>query len=108
MIRSLAVCSAVQPEEADATGDAIVERVLQQLKDLGRVPRDFVRSQVRRPAVWTLSRTTSHLVGREYEVKAVLDSLRQHGAAVLWGGPARARRPLPWRLPRSCAWKSRI
>ena len=71
--------------------DDIVERVVKQLKDLGRVPRDYVLTQGRRPALWTLSRTTDSLVGREDEVEVVLASLRQHGAAVIWGGPGEGK-----------------
>ena len=63
--------------------DDIVERVLQQLKDLGRVPRDFARSRNRRPVAWTLSRTTTDLIGREGEVRTVLASLQEHGAAII-------------------------
>ena len=68
-----------------------MKRVLQMLQSLGRVPRDFVWSEVRRPAVWTLSRTTNSLVGRDSEVDLVLDSLRQHGAAAVWGGPGEGK-----------------
>ena len=69
--------------------DAIVDRVTTKLKDLGRVPRDHVRGA--RPVAWTLSRTTTALVGREAEVEDVLGSLRQHGAAVIWGGPGEGK-----------------
>jgi MoxR-like ATPase len=65
--------------------------VLQELKHLDRVPRDFVLTECRRPAVWTLTRTTDSLVGREVEVEAVLASLQQHGAAVIWGGPGEGK-----------------
>ena len=34
---------------------------------------------------------TSVLIGREGEVEAVLTSLRQHGAAVIWGGPGEGK-----------------
>ena len=44
------------PKTPTQLADVIVERVLQKLKDLGRVPQDFVRSQGRRPAIWTVSR----------------------------------------------------
>ena len=71
--------------------DDMVERVVKQLKDLGRVPRDYVRTQGRLPALWTLRRTTDSLVGRDDEVEAVLTSLRQHGAAVIWGGPGEGK-----------------
>lgn len=40
-----------------------------------------------RPVVWTLSRMTTAIVGREREVEAVLASLRQCGVAVIWGDP---------------------
>ena len=68
-----------------------MERVLQTLKDLGRVPRDFARSQGRRPAIWALSRTTEALIGRERDIEKVLTSLQQHGAAVIWGGPGEGK-----------------
>ena len=71
--------------------DDVVERIVGTLKGLGRVPRDYVRRQGRRPVVWTLSRTTDSLVGREAEVKVVLASLRQHGAAIIWGGPGEGK-----------------
>ena len=71
--------------------DDIVERVIRKLKDLGRVPHEYEWSQGRRPALWTLSRTTNSLVGREAEVEAVLASLRQQGAAVVWGGPGEGK-----------------
>ncbi len=66
--------------------DQIVERVLTKLKDLGRVPRDVTLNHSRRPAAWTLGCTTKPIIGREAEVERVLDSLRQHNAAVIWGG----------------------
>ena len=89
----LIVCAVVQHNWKRPTqlADDIVERVLQLLKDLGRVPRDFTRSQGRRPAVWMLSSTTDALIGRESEVEVVLTSLRQHGAAVIWGGPGEGK-----------------
>ena len=68
--------------------DTIVDRVLQRLQEMGRVDRYFTRST--RPAVWTLTRTTTNLVGREADVTAVLDSLRK-GAAVIWGGPGEGK-----------------
>ena len=79
------------PKSPTQLADVIVERVLQKLKDLGRVPRGFVRSPARRPAMWTLSQTTNSLVGREGEVEVVVASLRQHGSAVVWGGPGEGK-----------------
>ena len=71
--------------------DAIVGRVERKLKALGRVPRNFVRHQGRRPALWTIDRMTNSLIGREGDVQLVLKSLRQHGAAVIWGGPGEGK-----------------
>ena len=71
--------------------DNVVKRIVGKLKDLDRVPRDYVRRYGRGPSVWTLSCTTDSLVGREAEVKVVLASLRQHGAAVIWGGPGEGK-----------------
>ena len=79
------------PKSPTQLANAIVERVLQKLQNLGRIPPDFVWSQSRRPAVWTLSRTTNSLVGREVEVDLVLASLRQHDVAVIWGGPGEGK-----------------
>ena len=44
-----------------------------------------------RPASWTVGRSASTLHGREDEVKAVLESLVEHGAAVIWGGPGEGK-----------------
>ena len=63
-----------------------MERVQDKLKDLGRIPRDYRLSRGRRSAACTLSRTADPLVSRELEVGVVLGGLRQHRAAVLWGG----------------------
>ena len=68
-----------------------MDRVEKKLKDLGRVPRDSVRADGRRSAAWTLHRTTKALMGREDDMKVVLASLRQHGAAVVWGGPGEGK-----------------
>ena len=68
---------------------AVVDRVEEKLKALGRVPSGFVRGA--RSVAWTLSRMTTALVGRETEVQDVLASLRQHGAAVIWGGPGEGK-----------------
>ncbi len=79
------------PKSSTQLANDIVKRVEQKLKDVGRVPRDFVRNPGRRPAVWTLSRTTTSLIGREDEVQLVFTSLRQHGAAVIAGGPGEGK-----------------
>ena len=91
--QDLIACAPMQNNSTSPAqlADIIVERVLQRLKDLGRVPRDFARNLDTRPAVWTLSRTTNALVGREREVKVVLAALRRHGAAVVWGGPGEGK-----------------
>ena len=78
------------PRSPTQLADAIVERVLEKLKVLGRVQPDYTWIRGRRPSVWTLSRTTDSLVGREEDVAAVLDSLRQ-GAAFVWGGPGEGK-----------------
>ena len=64
--------------------DTIVDWVLLELQQMGRVDRDFTRTTA--PAAWTLTRMTEDLVGREDDVTVILDSLRK-GAAVIWGGP---------------------
>ena len=61
----------------------IVERVLQRLAHLGRIPRHFTPKLGNRAATWTLSRTTNAIVGREHEIELVQASLRRHGAAVI-------------------------
>ena len=71
--------------------DAIVDRVEGKLKDLGRVPRDFVRRRGLRPVAWKLSCKANTVIGRRTEIKDVLASLRQHGAAVIWGGPGEGK-----------------
>ncbi len=38
-----------------------------------------------------LCRNTRNLIGREQQVSAVLESLRQHGAAVIWGSPGEGK-----------------
>ncbi len=53
-------------------------RVVDKLKEVGRVPHDFQLGQCPRSTAFTLSRTTDSLVGRELEVETVLASLRQH------------------------------
>jgi hypothetical protein len=79
------------PRSPTQLADVIVERVLQHLKDLGRVPRDFTRRPGRHPAAWTISRTTQTVIGRERDVEVVLKSLRRHGAAAIWGGPGEGK-----------------
>ena len=71
--------------------DVIVERALQKLKDLGCSPRTYMRSPGSRPAVWTLSRGTTAMIGREAEVSWAVASLQQHGAALIWGGPGEGK-----------------
>ena len=39
----------------------------------------------------SLYRTTRKLVGREEQVNAVLESLREHGAAIVWGSPGEGK-----------------
>ena len=68
-----------------------MDRVLHKLKDLGRVPRDCTRRQGHPQALWMLSSTTKELVGRHDEVEVVLASLRDCGAAVIWGGPGEGK-----------------
>jgi len=84
--------------------DAIVDRVLQELKDLGRVDRAFTRTTA--PAAWTLTRMTEDLVGREADVTAVLDSLRK-GAAVIWGGPGEGKTTVAMEAEHGCTRRSR-
>ena len=79
------------PKSPTQLANGIVDRVLKKLKELGRVRSDFVRSQGRRAAVWTLTRTRDALIGRGGEVEAVLTSLQLHGAAVIWGGPGEGK-----------------
>ena len=47
---------------------------------------DSARARSDRPGIWTLDRAPPTLIGRDGEVEAVHASLRQHGAAVVWGG----------------------
>jgi hypothetical protein len=61
------------------------------LQELGGGPRDYVLSQRRRPALWSLSRTTNTLLGREREVSLMLRSLQMHGSAVIRGGPGEGK-----------------
>ena len=79
------------PKTPTQLADEIVRRVLDELQGLGRVPRDFVRGQGTRPIQWTLSRAAATLFGRDAEVAAVIASLRQHSAAVIWGGPGEGK-----------------
>ena len=67
--------------------DAIVARVLIELKRLGRVAPTYMLSYSRRPVAWMVSRTTNTLVGREADVQLVRESLQQHGTVVIWGAP---------------------
>jgi Mrp family chromosome partitioning ATPase len=79
------------PKRPTLLVDQIVERVLTKLKDLSRVPRDVTLNHSRRPAAWTLGHTIKPIVGREAEIQAVLGSLQQHNAAVIWGGPGEGK-----------------
>ena len=89
----LTVCPILQynPKRPTLLVDQIVERVLHKLKALGRVPRHVTLGHDRRPAAWTLGRMTKRIIGREAEIEAVLASLQQHGAAVIWGGPGEGK-----------------
>ena len=49
------------------------------------------QKQLLRSALWTISRTISIPLGREQDVKAVLASLKQHGAAFIWAGPGEGK-----------------
>ncbi len=39
----------------------------------------------------TVTRETHQFVGRTEEVSSVLESVRKHGAAVIWGGPGEGK-----------------
>ena len=78
-------------EDPTELADAIVDRVLTELKRLGRVAPTYQLSRTRRPVAWMVNRTTRPLVGRDADVQLVLGSLQQHGAAVIWGGPGEGK-----------------
>ena len=81
-----------KPRSSEQLAGVIVARVLQKLEDLGHVPPTLSLGD--RPAVWTLSRTTDVMIGRAAEVNMVVASLRQHGAALIWGGPGEGKSTL--------------
>ena len=58
---------------------------------LAPTPRVAARWKARRTDIYTIPGTTNVVVGREREIEAVLASLRQHGAAVIWGGPGEGK-----------------
>ena len=66
-------------------------RVLEELKARGRVSPAYLLTQSHRPVAWRISQTTKTLVGREADVQLVLNSLKQHSAAVVWGGPGEGK-----------------
>lgn len=69
---------------------AVRAAVIERLKDAGLLPKYFVpRGELEMPM--RLYRTADPLVGREEEVQAVMSSLLEHHAAVIWGGPGEGK-----------------
>ena len=90
---SMRLCAVLQHSAKSPThlANEVVDRVLYKLQELGRVSPAYLLSQSRRPVAWMVSTTTDTPVGREAEVQQVLESLKQHGAAVVWGGPGEGK-----------------
>ncbi len=77
--------------DPDQLASLIVERVAETIMELLPTPRVAARWKDRRTDIYTMPGTTAAITGREREVEAVLASLRQHGAAVIWGGPGEGK-----------------
>ena len=72
---------------------AVRDTVLDDLEALGQLPQDCVPQLLRsmREVPMQVRRRVRLLLGRDSEVTQVVDSLEEHQAAVIWGGPGEGK-----------------